>query len=312
MTWIRPPETVRRFTVPQLTQHWLSAALWGILAGSAIAAGAGVAGSRALHAWAGYAGVCLLLFHAVLLVSTGIRLDLPVEKIAFLPLREDWDILLRRGEAPETAGKYAPAEKGDYLAILVWSFFISVTGIILRQPSFFSVPGPSAYEWIRTAHAGFGAALSVHLLVCHIPGRWIFSRPEFRRSILTGVVPLGEAERRAGWIREFEVSGVLVSAPEEAVTSEQKESEAVRELLELGNRHAREGSYRTACEAYMEALRLMPGYSQARFNLAVALLRDGRVEEARNQFKEFMEKDPFNPMADKARKMLEDTRDSGG
>jgi len=312
MTWIRPPETVRRFTVPQVTQHWLSAGLWGILAGSAIAAGAGVAGSRALHAWAGYAGASLLLFHAVLLVSTGIRLDLPVGKIAFLPWGEEWNVLLRRGDAPETTGKYAPAEKGDYLAILVWSFFTAASGIILRHPSFFSVPGPFAYDWIRTAHAGFAAALSVHLLVSHIPGRWLLSRPEFRRSILTGVVPLREAERRTGWIRDLEASGVLVSAPEEAVPTEQKESEAVRGLLELGNRHAREGSYRTACEAYTEALRLMPGYSQARFNLAVALLRDGRVEEARDQLLAFIEKDPFNPMADKARKMLDDMGDSGG
>ncbi|GAB4231305.1 MAG: hypothetical protein OHK0028_06220 [Deltaproteobacteria bacterium] len=311
MTWIRTPETVRRFTIPQLVQHWISAAIWMILAGSAVAAGAGITAARVAHSWAGIAGASMLAVHAVLLAATGVRLDLPAEKIAFLPWGGDWKTLLRGRGSTDTAEKYAPAEKGDYLAILAWSLAAASSGILLRHPSFFGVPGPFAYDWIRTAHAGFGAALTVHLLVSHIPGRWILSPPDFRRSILTGLVPLREAVRRPGWIRDLEACGILVPEPVEPVTAEEKETETVRDLLELGNRHAREGAYRQASEAYAEALRLLPEYSQARFNLAVALLRDGRVAEAREQLLTFMEKDPFNPMADKARKMLDDTRGCG-
>ena len=53
MTWIRPPETVRRFTLHQLVQHWIAVALWFVLAGSVLAAGAGAGGIRPLHAAAG-------------------------------------------------------------------------------------------------------------------------------------------------------------------------------------------------------------------------------------------------------------------
>ena len=60
MNWIRPPETVRRFTPHQILQHWIAGALWVVLAGSALAAGSGVGGSRPLHAAAGIAGLFLL------------------------------------------------------------------------------------------------------------------------------------------------------------------------------------------------------------------------------------------------------------
>ena len=78
----------------------------------------------------------------------------------------------------------------------------------------------------------------------------------------------------------------------------------VRELLERGNRLAKEGKYENACAAFSEALRLLPGYSQARFNLAVALFRMGDSGAAREQLRIFIEMDPFNPMAEKAREML--------
>jgi len=54
-----------------------------------------------------------------------------------------------------------------------------------------------------------------------------------------------------------------------------------------------------------KALQLLPDYSQARFNLAVALLRDDRREEAKQQLTIFLEKDPFNPMVERAREMLD-------
>ena len=76
--------------------------------------------------------------------------------------------------------------------------------------------------------------------------------------------------------------------PEATESAEDRESVEVQELLEQGNRFAREGKYDDACVSYEEALRLLPDYSQARFNLAVALLRDGRREEAREQLTIFI------------------------
>jgi len=307
MSWIRPPETVRRFTLHQLLQHWIAGALWTVLAGSALAAGAGVGGSRPFHAAAGIAGLFLLGYHAIVLAAIGIRFDLPAENVAFLPWGREWSVLRRRNGSRADDGKYSPAEKGDYLAILAWSFLGAASGILLRWPSFFGVPGASAYGWIRTVHAGFGAALTVHLLAVHLPQRWWNAPADFRRAILKGTVPLREAENRGGWVRDLVARGVLVPIPEATESAEDRESVEVRELLERGNRFAREGKYDDACVSYGEALRLLPEYSQARFNLAVALLRDGRREEAREQLTIFIEKDPFNPMVERAREMLAGT-----
>ena len=279
--------------------------LWTVLAGSALAAGAGVGGSRSLHAATGIAGLFLLGYHAIVLAAIGIRFDLPAENVAFLPWGREWSAIRRRKGGGSGDGKYSPAEKGDYLAILAWSLLGAASGILLRWPSFFGVPGASAYGWLRTVHAGFGAALTVHLLAVHLPQRWWNAPGEFRRAILTGSVPLHEAENRGGWVRDLVTRGYLVPVPESTQSAEERESVEVRDLLERGNRFAREGKYGEACVSYGEALRLLPDYSQARFNLAVALLRDGRREEAREQLAIFIEKDPFNPMMERAREMLE-------
>lgn len=304
MNWISPPETVRRFTLHQLLQHWIAAALWIVLAGSALLAGAGAGGSRTLHAGAGVAALFFLVYHATLLAAIGIRYDLPADNVAFLPWGPEWTALRRRVGSRDDDGKYSPAEKGDYLAILAWSFLVAVSGALLRWPSFFAIPGASAYDWIRTVHAGLGAALTVHLLAVHLPQRWWNAPAAFRRAILKGTVPLREAEGRRGWLRELVAHGVLVPVPEATESAEDRESVEVRELLERGNRFAREGKFDEACVSYGEALRLLPDYSQARFNLAVALLRDGRKGEATEQLTVFIERDPFNPMVEKAREML--------
>jgi len=90
MNWISPPETVRRFTPHQLLQHWIAGALWVVLVVSSLAAGAGFAGSRSLHATAGIAGLFLLGYHAIVLAAIGIRSDMPAEQIAFLPWGREW------------------------------------------------------------------------------------------------------------------------------------------------------------------------------------------------------------------------------
>lgn len=307
MSWIRTPETVRRFTLHQLFQHWLAGVLWVVLAGSALAAGFGVGGSRPLHAATGTLGLFLLGYHSIVLAAIGVQFDLPAENVAFLPWGRDWSVLRGRKGSRADDGKYSPAEKGDYLAILSWSFLVAASGILLRWPSFFGVPNGSAYDWIRTAHAGFGAALTVHLLSIHLPQRWWNAPADLRRAILKGTVPFREAEKRGGWVRDLVARGVLVPIPEATESAEDRESVEVRELLERGNRFARDGKYGEACLSYGEALRLLPDYSQARFNLAVALQRDGRSEEAREQLTIFIEKDPFNPMVEKAREMLAGT-----
>lgn len=302
MKWMNPPEVIRRFTLHQIAQHWAAVFLGAILAVSAAASPflqSGVAGD--VHVHAGLAGAGFLLYHLLVVVGIGIRDDVPVEKVAFLPLSSPAD------------GKYAPGERGDYFLILSWSLLLAVTGIVLRWPGRVGIPGPRAFYWLKVVHAGCGAAWIAHILAVHVPARWLRSPPSFRRAVIGGTVPLAEAVSREGWVADLVAAGILVPVPSETVSEDRRESLKVRDLLEEGNRLTRHGRYEDAAAAFEEAIRLYPEYSQARFNLGVARMRQGRMDLAAEQFRRFVETDPFNPMAEKARELLrEAASDAGG
>jgi hypothetical protein len=304
MNWLQAPESVRRFSPHQIVQHGVALAAWVTLTVTASLSSMGFGWGGKAHVLAGVPAVGFLVYHLVFLAGTGIRRDVPAQNIAFLPWGEEWPVLFGRSAPGSGTGKYAPPEKADYLGILLWALLAAVTGLALRWPSALGVPSLSGYAWLKTVHAGAGAALGVHVLVAHARFRWLDAPPAFRKAILTGMVPLEYAEGRPGWVSDLAADGVLVPAPSDPIAEEQRESRAVRELLDRGNRFARGGDYESACEAFSEALRLLPEYSQARFNLAVALIRKGSTAEAREQLLVFIETDPFNPMAEKAREML--------
>ncbi len=294
-TWINPPEAVRRFSLHQIFQHWAATAIGSILLLTAILSPFAQSGwpSR-YHVIAGLAGSAIFLYHLLALVAIGIRDDVPAGKVAFLPM------------TASSTTKYNPAERGDYLNILLWCALLVASGILLRWPGRFGIPGPRSYYWLRVIHAGCGTAWVIHLLSAHVPGRWLRSSVSFRRAILTGTVPLGEAEKRTDWIADLVSAGMLVPAPTETAPEDRQESRQVRDLLELGNRLTREKKYEEAVSAFEEALALYPQYSQARFNLGVARMRMGQLEQAREEFRQFIEADPFNPIAGRAREMLEE------
>lgn len=308
MNWIAAPDKIRRFSAHQVAQHAAAAAAGFTLVATAVA----LCLSRRsfpprLHAWAGIGGAALLAYHAAALVAVGIRRDLTVEQVAFLPRR----LLFWRGGEEERAGKYTESERGDYFAILAWSLAAALSGIVILKPVWFGVPGATAFRWLKVAHAALGAAWTVHLLCHHLPGRWFFAPPSWRRAIVFGHVPLAEAERRPGWIAELVREGLLVPAPPEEVPPELRETESARRALEEGNKAAREGRLEEACAAFEEALRLFPLYSQARFNLGVARMKQGRHDLARREFLRFLEDDPFNPMAERARHLIDSCKEKG-
>lgn len=312
MKWLQPPESVRRFTPHQIAQHAVSVAAWLILSLTAVLSSLGVGWGRKGHVLASTPSVGLLLYHLFFLAGTGIRRDVPAEKVAFLPWGDEWGALRGRRLSGDGTGKYSPSEKADYLGILAWAILASVTGLALRWPSVPGVPSLAAFGVLKTVHAGAGAALAVHVLTAHVRYRWLEAPPAFRKAILTGIVPLREAESRGGWIADLVADGVLVPAPSLPEPEDQKESRSIRELLERGNRFTKDGDYGPACEAFREALRLLPDYSQARFNLSVALFRMGNAAEARKELRIFIETDPFNPMVEKAREMLGDGDGTAG
>lgn len=312
MNWLQPPHSVRRFTPHQIAQHGVAVAAWLSLTITAILSSVGFGWGKNAHITAATPSVALLVYHMFFLAGVGIRRDVPAEKVAFLPWGNEWSVLRGRRLPGDVTGKYTPSEKADYLGILAWSILASVTGLALRWPSAFGIPSLAAFGWLKTVHAGAGAAIAVHILTAHARYRWLEASPGFRMAILTGMVPFGEAEGRGGWVADLVADGVLVPAPEQPLPEDQKESRSIRELLERGNRSAKDGDYGAACEAFQEALRLLPDYSQARYNLAVALFRKGDAGAAREQLRIFIETDPFNPMVEKAREMLGSGDGPGG
>lgn len=313
MRWMDPPESVFRFSLNQRIQHWVSALLGGILAVSA-AACVLTRDSAWIHShgYAGLAACGLLAFHLAYLLLTGIRHDVSAEHVAFLPVRWEWRHLAGRARGDDPVGKYAPGEKGDYLAVLLLSILVASTGILLAWPSRLGIPGRSAFGWLRTLHAAFGAAWILHLLTNHVAARWFSSPAAFRRSILWGTVPLPLAEVRPGWVEELVRKKVLIPAPETAMAEDAMQSRQVRSLLEEGNLHAREGRYAEASATFEKTLSLFPDYSQARFNLAISRMKEGRDDLAAEQFGRFIANDPFNPMAARAKELLDSIREKGG
>ncbi len=313
MSWINPPPTIRRFTWHQVVQHGFAMVVWVVGAGTAALSGISRPWWGAFHVTCGLIGAFFLIYHLLFLVAIGIRGDVPLEKVAFFPVGREWKRLLKGSDLSDPTGKFAPEEKGDYLAILAWSLLLVLSGLSLHWPGRLGVPGPAALAWLRVVHAGFGAALSVHVLLVHVPGRWIRSPGALRRAVFSGAVPLAVAEARSEWISDLVAAGRLVPVPEEAPAESHRESIQVRSLLEEGNRLVQADRIEEACAAFDEALRLFPDYSQARFNLAVARMREGRADLAAEQFRLFIESDPFNPMAGKAKELLEGIgRERGG
>ncbi|HEY3490672.1 MAG TPA: tetratricopeptide repeat protein [Candidatus Deferrimicrobiaceae bacterium] len=297
MNWINPPQTVKRYSLQQILQHVAALLLALLLILSALAPGFW----RGIHGTIGLASTVLFLAHLFSLLVIGVRHDVAIDHIAFLPTgtRETTP------EARAAAGKFTLPEKQDYCLILCWSFLAITSGIVLHWPGRFGVPGPTEYAWLRITHTAMGAGWALHIIGCHVPFRFIHARAGFRWSIFTGKVPLESAESRGGWVASLVETGILVPVPTVQHGAAERETVQVREMLDEGNRRTREGRYEEAASIFEEALRLYPEYSQARFNLAVSRIRQGRPDLASEQLRVFLESDPFNPMAGKARELLD-------
>jgi cytochrome b subunit of formate dehydrogenase len=308
-----PPESVPRFSVNQRVQHGISSLLGIILVISAIASILTRSPAWiAFHRYAGMAACGFFAFHLAYLLLNGIQHDVSAEHVAFLPVGWEWKRLKGGPGQDNLVGKYEPGEKGDYLAVLVLSALVATTGIFHSWPSSLGIPGRGALGWVRTIHAAFGAAWILHVFGNHVVARWLDSNRDFRMSIFSGKVPLGLAESRPAWIEELVKNKILIPVPQEAVAEDTVQTRQIRDLLEEGNRQAREGKYAEASATFEEALRLFPDYSQARFNLGISRMREGRFDLAEEQFRLFIAGDPFNPMAIRAKELMDSIRNDAG
>ncbi len=107
---------------------------------------------------------------------------------------------------------------------------------------------------------------------------------------------LAETERQR--LEKEGAAGATGEAEDEQALQQQRWG--LELLLEDGNRVAREGDLPGSEERFRRALEIYPGYSQARFNLAVVLEKQGKIDEAVEAYREFLRIDPFHPLSQKA------------
>ena len=226
-------------------------------------------------------------------------------------------VLGPRAAARPEAGEYRVSQKALYWWTLAALALLGGTGLGV---GFWS--GSARSRRCRTLaalHRGLRCCCSPPCLwhlygVLAWEGRW---SPEW--SWLTGRSTPEKARRKVpgAWRRHLPRRPSGTPRPGWAPPSEQargqqaQEKEEVQAELEKGNRLALEERYVEALYHYRRALELYPGYSQARYNMARVLARMGEREMAGEAYRQFLDADPFHPLARKAQEALREL-ESGG
>ncbi|MBI5018060.1 MAG: tetratricopeptide repeat protein [Deltaproteobacteria bacterium] len=233
------------------------------------------------------------------------------ETVGLLPSRADLRELLDAlafgaylRPSPPVWGRYSYREKVPYLAFGLGLPLSFATGYAVGFPeATVGLFGPRMLLTLASVHEAVGLVL-VPFLLWHLFFAQLQPGALFWNSAwLTGREPWSRVVRtRPGWAASLTAAPEVGPAEPEAVA----EALSVEHFLSEGNRAARDGRYDEAEAAYREALSLYPGYSQALFNLGVACARGGKPDRAREALTRFLEQDPFNPVAPKARQILEE------
>ncbi len=267
----------------------------------------GAAGMAALHGWCAAAALAGWAFHLVRVCLAWLEGRNPwglvprVADLRALVQALSWSLGLgRRG--PEAA-RFSYRERLPYAVFLAVVPTLALSGWAVAHPARAAAIGPDGLVSAAALHGALGACcvpfLLWHVYFAHFQPAALF----WNGAWLTGRAPWARvAAMRPDWARELEGGLLAEEQPLEQAAS-------VESLLEAGNRAAREGRYGEAAAAYEEALQLYPGYSQALFNLGLVRARGGDRSGAAAALRSFLEQDPFNPVAGRARDLL---RELGG
>jgi cytochrome b subunit of formate dehydrogenase len=316
---------IPRLSVHQRVQHGLLAlAVCGALA-SGLLSGAGGPSARSLHLVAGYGALALVVYHFLSLtvqayVESGRWADLPV-----LPAAGDGAALVAElrhlfGGAPARpkGGSHRVSQKLYYwwTAAAVLGLGASGTGIGSWE-RFGSI---AALPTLSALHRGL-ALIVLATLAWHVYGALVWEGrwwPEW--SWLTGGLDEEKARRKvpgahAAYLAQL--AGLLeegreLTQEERALERQQQEKLEVQAQLERGNALAVEERFVEALHHYRRALELYPGYSQALYNMARVLARMGEREMARSTYRQFLDADPFHPLARKAQAAIRELDEGGG
>jgi tetratricopeptide (TPR) repeat protein len=313
-------------SLQQRLQHGFFALAVGGALATGLLLGRPIAGSavRAWHLLAGFSALALLGYHLLYLVVRGYVEDRGWSSLPLRWTRGDWaaaaaEIRHLAGRAPARpeADEFRVSQKACYWCSLAATAALAASGIGVVFWERLGTLRPMA----QLAAAHRGCAL-VFLAIClwHLYGALVWEGrwwPEW--SWLGGVLDAEKARRKlpGAWRRHLSeqeglATAARVSAPEERARARQlQEKEEVQVELERGNRLALEERYVEALHHYRRALELYPGYSQALYNTARVLARMGEREMARATYRQFLDADPFHPLARKAQAAIHEL-DAGG
>jgi len=216
-----------------------------------------------------------------------------------------WGIFAKK--KPLRLGKYSYRERLPYTFFVFALPVLALSGFSLAHPkSSMGLLGSSGLLYAADLHSNTALFL-MPLLVWHV--YFAHFHPDalfWNNTWITGKTKFDKIERlRPAWAEEF-------LSDDEPDESGKPKAPNVEDILAVGNAAAREGRYAKAEAAYLDALAHYPGYSQALFNLGVVRKRAGKFEEATAAFKQFLDQDPFNPLAVKARDSLKELEGAGG
>ena len=316
-----------RMRLQERLQHGLLALAVGGALATGLLLGRPIAGGGAARGWhllAGYGALALLCYHLLYLVVRGYVEGCGWSSFPLRLTRGDWaagvaEIRRLAGSVPARpeADEYRVSQKAFYWWSLAATAALAASGIGL---AFWERLGALRHvATIAEVHRGFAL---VFLATClwHLYGAFVWEGswwPEW--SWLGGSLDAEKARRKlpGAWRRHLAEQSDLaeaarVSAPDErARARQQQEKEEVQAELERGNRLALEERYVDALLHYRRALELYPGYSQALYNTARVLARMGEREMARATYRQFLDADPFHPLARKAQAAIREL-DAGG
>jgi cytochrome b subunit of formate dehydrogenase len=318
---------VVRLNLSQRLQHGLLlVAVGGALATGIVLGRPLGAGGSAAHAWHIAAGLGSLVLVGYHLVYLAVRGYVEVLRWPDFPLRlgrgdlaaalAEARFVLGSAPARPAAGEYRVSQKVLYWWTLAALALLGATGLGL---GFWAQLGTlRSLPALAVAHRGLALALAASLL-WHLYGVLVWNgswSPEW--SWVNGVLDADKAQRKVpgAWrrhLRELEEAGTGAgSSPEQLEHSRlTRERDEVQAELEQGNGYAIEERYVEALHHYRRALELYPGYAQARYNMARVLARMGERDMALETYRQFLEADPFHPLAQKARQAVRELEDGG-
>lgn len=317
-----------RMSLQQRLQHGLFAlAVAGALATGWLSdrPSGGEGALRSWHALFGLAALASLCYH---LLYVAVRVYVESSGWSAQPLRwaradvaaiaAELRFLAGRAPARPAAGEYRVSQKAFYWWCVLGTAALAGTGIAIL---FWERLGTlRALATLADAHRGL-ALLLLSTCLWHLYGALVWDGrwwPEW--SWLGGTLDPEKALLKVpgAWRRHLAEESELAGAARMGAADEQlrarqvHEKEEVQDELERGNRLALEERYVEALHHYRRALELYPGYSQALYNMARVLERMGERGMAGERYRQFLDADPFHPLARKAQSALRELTGAGG